>query len=174
MKKAIEALALCLCLQAAASALEITAVSTATVKGAAKADFSFSGMTVKGVAWEKGGVIMPLTENRGKTFADVKLLSKKAYARIEACFRTGCAPVKAAAAPKVEIKALKPLKSPARVANAEVAFDGELLVVAGVMASRKEEGTFWVAFPPELEFSDPAFKSSVESAVIAAWTKKTR
>lgn len=174
MKKVIEVLALCLSFQAAASALEITAVSTATVKGAAKADFSFSGMTVKGVAWEKGAVVMPLTENRGKTFADIKLLSRKAYAKLETCFKNGCPPAKAASAPKIRVGALKPLRSPARVANAEVSFDGELLVIAGVMASRKEDGAFWVAFPPELEFSDPAFKSSVESAVIAAWAKKAK
>jgi predicted lipoprotein len=174
MKKLIEVLALCLVFQMAAAALDITPVSTATVKGAVLADFDFSGMTVKGVAWQKGAVIMPLTENRGKTFADIKLLSKKAYARLETCFKGGCAPEKAAAAPKIKVSAFKPLKSPSRVANAEVSFDGELLVVAGVMASSKEAGTFWVAFPPELEFSDPAFKSAVESAVIAAWTKKNK
>jgi hypothetical protein len=174
MRKVIEVLALCLSFQASAAALEITAVAPAGVKGAAKADFTLSGVKVKGVAWENGAVVLPLTENKGKTFADIKLLSRKAYGRIEACFKAGCAPAKAAAAPKVKVEALKPLKSPVRLANAEVSFDGELLVVAGVMASKKEDGTFWVAFPPELEFTDPAFKSAVESAVIAAWAKKTK
>jgi len=174
MKKVIEVLALCLSFQAAASALEITAVSTATVKGAALADFDFSGITVKGVAWAKGGVVMPLTESRGKTFADIKLLSKKAYLKLETCFKNGCAPAGPVAAPKVKVGAFKPLKSSTRVANAEVSFDGELLVVAGVMASSKEPGTFWVAFPYGLGFADPAFKSAVESAVIAAWTKKAK
>ena len=32
--------------------------------------------------------------------------------------------------------------------------DGELLVTAGVMVSKKEEGAFWVAFPPALVFTD--------------------
>ncbi|OGR40888.1 MAG: hypothetical protein A2X35_02840 [Elusimicrobia bacterium GWA2_61_42] len=175
MKKLIEALALLLCFQAAAAALEITAVTPAAVKGAAKADFTLSVLTVKNISYDKGAVIMPVTENKGKTFTDVKLLSKGLYAKLEACFKNGCAKAaKAPAAPKVKIEALKPLKSKTRVANAEISFDGELLAVAGVMVSSREPGTFWVAFPPDLVFPDGAFKSSVESAVIAAWAKKTK
>ncbi|MCM2268463.1 MAG: hypothetical protein NDI60_11920 [Elusimicrobiales bacterium] len=173
MKSLLNSLLLCCALCAPAAALEITAVSPAAVKGAARADFSFPGLTVKGVTWEGGAVVMPLTDNKGKTFADIKLLSKGLYGRLEACFKAGCAPAKAAKAlPKVKAEAFKPLKSKSRVANAEISFDGELLVIAGVMASSKEPGTFWIAFPPELEFGDKAFKAAVESAVIAAWTKK--
>jgi hypothetical protein len=172
MKKLISVLVLCLAAQAA-SALEVTGVAPAQIKGAAKGDFSFGPITVKSVAWEQGAVVMPLTDNKGKKYANIKLLSKGAYSRLEACFTKGFVkPAKAPARPAVKVDALKPLKSPARVANAELSFDGDLLVVAGVMASRKEEGTFWVAFPPDLEFTDAAFKSAVESAVIAAWTKK--
>ncbi len=175
MKKLIEVLALCLAFQAAASALEITAVSPAAVKGLTKGDFTFSSVTVTGVAYEKGAVVMPVTESKGKTFSDVKLLSKKLYLKIEACFKNGFVkPAKVPAAPKFKIEAFKPLKSKARVANAEISFDGELLVVAGVMVSSKEPGTFWVAFPDELVFNEPAFKSAVESAVIAAWAKKNK
>ena len=165
-------LAVLLLLAAPAAALEISGVSPAEVKGAAKADFAFSGVTVKNIAWEKGAVVMPVTDNKGKKYNDIKLLSKGLYAKFEACFKNGCAPAKPGAAPKVKISAPKALKSPARVANAELTFDGELLVVVGVMVSKKEEGAFWVAFPRDLEFTDPAFKSAVESAVIAAWTKK--
>jgi len=174
MKKLISALVLCLAAQAA-GALEITAVSTASVKGAAKADFTFGPLIVKDIAYEKGGVIMPFTENKGKTYTDIKLLSKSLYLKIEGCFKNGFTkPAKAPAAPAVKVDSFKPLKSPARVANAELHFDGDLLVVAGVMASKKEEGAFWVAFPPALVFTDGAFKSAVESAVIAAWVKKEK
>ncbi len=180
MKKLISALALCLA-AGSAGALEITAVSTATVKGAAaapltvKGDFTFGAVAVKNIAYEKGGVIMPFTENKGKTYTDIKILSKGLYLKIEGCFKNGFAkPAKAPAAPAVKVDSFKPLKSPARVANAEISLDGDLLVVAGVMASKKEEGAFWVAFPPDLVFVDGAFKSSVESAVIAAWVKKEK
>ncbi len=174
MKKLISALVLCLA-AGSAGALEITAVSTAPVKGAAKADFTFGAITVKNIAYEKGGVIMPFTENKGKTYTDIKLLSKGLYLKIEGCFKNGFTkPAKAPAAPAVKVDSFKPLKSPARVANAELSIDGDLLVVAGVMASKKEEGAFWVAFPPDLVFVDGAVKSSVESAVIAAWVKKEK
>ncbi len=171
MKRAAEILCLLL-LAAPAAALDITATAPAAVKGAAAADFTFAAFTLKGVKWEGEAVVLPVTENKGKTYTDVKLLSKGVYKRLEACFKAGCAPAKAKAAPKLKIEALKPLKSKARVANAELSFDGELLVVAGVMASSREPGTFWVAFPDAVDFLDGAFKASVESAVIAAWTKK--
>ena len=175
MKKIIEVLAFCLAFQATASALELTAVSTEAVKGGVMGDFTFSALTVKGVSYENGAVIMPVTENRGRTFTDVKLLSKKLYVKIETGFKNGPAkPAKPAAAPVVKVSAVRPLKSKTRVANAELSFDGELLVVVGVMASSKEPGTFWAAFPDAVSFSDPALKSSVESAAIAAWAKKNK
>ncbi|PJA12461.1 MAG: hypothetical protein COX65_08455 [Elusimicrobia bacterium CG_4_10_14_0_2_um_filter_56_8] len=174
MKNLISALILCFAAQTA-GALEITALSTAAAGGAVKGDFTFGAVTVKSISYENGGVVMPFTENKGKTYTDIKLLSKSLYAKIEACFKNGFKKGgKEPAAPAVKIKSFKPLKSKARVANAELSFDGELLVVAGVMASRKEEGTFWIAFPPDLVFRDKAFKSAVESAVIAAWAKKEK
>lgn len=170
MRKLVSAVLLCLAAQAA-GALQIAAVKPPQVKGAPAAEFSFGPFAVAGIGWEGGAVVMPATENKGRKYTDIKLLSKGLYGRLEACFRSGCAPAKAAR-PKARVESLKPLKSPVRVANAEISIDGELLVTAGVMASKKEEGAFWVAFPPALVFTDGAFKSAVESAVIAAWTKK--
>lgn len=171
MKRVLE-LALLALLASPAAALDVASVKPAAVKGAAKADFSFGPLALRNVAWEKGAVVLPVSEAKGRKYNDVKLLSKTLYAKLEACFRNGCAPAKPAAAPRVKVEKLKPLKSPVRVANAELSLDGDLLVTAGVMASKKEEGAFWVAFPPDVEFTDGAFKSAVESAVIAAWTKK--
>ncbi|MEK7721317.1 MAG: hypothetical protein AAB359_02885 [Elusimicrobiota bacterium] len=174
MRKLISVLALCLAAQSA-DALEITAASTSAVKGGAKGDFTFGAITIKSIAYEKGGVIMPSTENKGKTYTDIKLLSKALYGKLEGCFKNGFTkPARAPAAPVVKVASFKPLKSRTRVANAEITFDGELLVMGGVMVSKKEEGTFWIAFPPDLVFPDGAFKSAVESAVIAAWTRKDR
>jgi len=172
MRKLLSLAALLL-LAAPAFALEVTAVSTVPVKGAALADFTFGPLTVKNIAWEGGAVVLPVTDNKGRKYTDVKLLSKSLYGKIEACFKDGFTkPAKAPAMPKVKVDSFRVHKSKARVASAEISFDGELLAVAGVMASRKEEGAFWVAFPPDLDFPDRAFKSAVESAVIAAWVKK--
>lgn len=173
MRKLLNLAALFLLLAAPAFALEVTAVSTDPVKGAPAADFTFGPVTVKNISWVKGAVVMPVTDNKGRKYTDIKLLSKGLYGKLEACFKNGFTkPAKAPAAPRVKIDSFRPHKSKARVASAEISFDGELLVVAGVMASMKEEGAFWVAFPPDLFFPDKAFKSSVESAVIAAWVKK--
>ena len=171
MRRLASALLLCLAAQSAA-ALQIAAVKPAQVKGAAAAEFSFGPFAVAGIGWEGGAVVLPATENKGRTYVDIRLLSKALYGRLETCFKNGCAPVRTAARPKAKIESLKPLKSPVRVANAEIVIDGELQVTAGVMVSKKEEGAFWVAFPPALVFTDGAFKSALESAVIAAWTKK--
>ena len=172
MRRLASLLLLCLAARAAC-ALEVAGVSPAAIRGAAKGDFSFGAIALKSVVWQDGAVVLPQTENKGRKYSDVKLLSKSAYLKLEACFRDGFRkPARAPARPVFKIDELRRLKSPVRVANAEISFDGELLVVAGVMASKKEEGSFWVAFPPELVFNDPAFKSAVESAVIAAWAKK--
>jgi len=71
----------------------------------------------------------------------------------------------------IKVEEFKPLKSKVRVANAEVSFDGELSVSLGVMASSKEPGAFWVAFPDTLEFKDEALKARIEETVKAAWAK---
>lgn len=171
MRKAIEAALLGLALCGAAAALEITGVSPAAVKGARQADFTFSGVTVRGITFSDGAVVLPATEYKGKTYQDIKLLTRSVYSKIEGCFRNGCSS-KNGPAPKVKVEGFSPLQSKVRVANAEVVFDGELAVTAGVMASSKEPGAFWISFPAALSFRDPAFKSAVESAVIAAWAKK--
>lgn len=173
MRKLASAVLLCLAAQAA-GALQIAAVKPPQAKGAAAAEFSFGPFAVAGIGWEGGAVVMPVTETKGRKYTDIRLLSKALYGRLETCFKNGCAPVRTAARPKAKVEALKPLKSPVRVANAEISMDGELLVTAGVMVSKKEEGAFWVAFPPALVFTDGAFKSAVESAVIAAWTRKNK
>ena len=72
----------------------------------------------------------------------------------------------------MKVDAVKPLKSKSRVANAELSFDGELMVVVGIMASSKEPGTIWLAFPETVDFKDEALKASVEKSVKDAWGKK--
>ncbi|HBA61399.1 MAG TPA: hypothetical protein DCZ92_11405 [Elusimicrobia bacterium] len=173
MRNIIRALVLCALTASAASALDVTATEPAAIKGAAKGDFSFKGLTVRGITWEKDAVVMPVTENKGRTYFDVKLLSKKLYGKLETCFKSGCArPPARVPGPVVKVDAVKPLKSKSRVANAELSFDGELMVVVGIMASSKEPGTIWLAFPETVDFKDEALKASVEKSVKDAWGKK--
>ncbi|HNW43645.1 MAG TPA: hypothetical protein PKI19_04020 [Elusimicrobiales bacterium] len=201
MKNALNASVLIFSLAAGSAALEIAGTVPADVKGAPKGDFILSGLVVKNVAYEKGAVIMPVTENKGRTYADVKLLSKGLYGKIEACFKNGCAqpaaaksPAKAgdkpeakgkalaeevkqaakAAAVTIKVEEFKPLKSKVRVANAEVSFDGELTASLGVMVSAKEPGAIWIAFPDPLEFKDGSLKAKVEETVKAAWAKNKK
>ena len=184
MRKALNVSVLFFGLAAGAAALEIAGTVPATVKGAPKADFNLSGLVVKNIAYENGAVIMPVTENKGRTYADVKLLSKGLYMKLEACFKDGCAKPAAGkadkkseakpaakAGPAIKVEEFKPLKSKVRVANAEVSFDGELTASLGVMASMKEPGVFWIAFPETLEFKEAALKTEIENAVKTAWAK---
>lgn len=162
------------CLAWPAAALEVAGTVPERAKGAASADFNLSGVTVKGVAWENGAVVLPVTENKGRSYIDVKLLSRKLYSKLENCFKAGCPPpAKAPAPPAIKVEGFRPLKSKVRVANAEVSLDGELAVVLGVMVSSREPGTFWVAFPDSVVFSD-GLKAAVEKKVRDAWDKRTR
>jgi hypothetical protein len=175
MKPSLRFLALLLALCGPAAALEVAGTVPAAVKGLAKADFNLSGVMVKGVAWEKGALVLPVTENKGRTYIDVKLLSRPLYAKMEVCFKTGCPKAaKAGKAPVVKIDEFRPLKSKSRVANAEVSFDGELVVTVGVMASSREPGAFWLAFPDTVGFAEETFKGAVEKTVKDAWAKKSK
>ena len=73
-----------------AGALEVTGTAPAAVKGAPKADFTLSGITVKGVSWEGGAVVLPVTRVKARSYIDVKVLSRSLYSKLEACFTAGC------------------------------------------------------------------------------------
>lgn len=171
MRNAIKLAVLLWALPAAAAALEVTGTAPASVKGAAKADFFLSGLAVKGVSFEGGAVVLPVSQVNDRVYSDVKLLSRALYGKLETCFRSGCARPGRAAAPAVKLEELKPLKSKSRVANAEVSFDGDLLVVLGVMASYRDPDEFWVAFPASVEFRDAGLKAAVERTVREAWAR---
>ena len=173
MRRAASAGLLALAAAGAAGALEVTGTVPAAVKGAAKADFTLSGITVKGVSWEGGAVVLPVTQVKDRAYIDVKILSRALYAKLEKCFTAGCPGAAKAPPPAVKVESVKPLKSESRVANAEVSFGGDLLLVLGVMSSYREPGTFWVAFPGSVEFRDPALKASAEKAVKESWLKSS-
>lgn len=154
---------------APAGAVEITRADLSGRPASLKADMVFSGaLSVKNISFTKAAVVMPLTEYKGRTYADIKLLSKDLYLKLEACFSGGgCASKAKAPVPAVRVERIRLLRSGTRVANAEVSFDGELKVVLGIMKSRY--GGEWVAYPPDFRVNDAALKSAIAKAVKDAY-----
>jgi len=159
---------------AGAGALEVTGAAAAGGGPAAGAKtLTLSGaLEIGGVSLKAGAVVMPVTEYKGRTYSDVKLLSKDLYARIDACLSKGaCAGRPPFAEPEVKLDGLKALNSKTRVANADVVFDGELLVTAGVMKSSGEPGEIWISWPAVIKFKAPALKARAEELVKARYAK---
>jgi len=148
-----------------AAALEIISAFPAGTESGKKADFVFSGsVTVKGIAFEKGGIVMPVTENKGRTYMDIKLLSKTLYAKLESCFsKDKCAAGGPALMPKLSVSEVRKLKSPKRVANVSLAFDGDLVVTFGVI--KKASGEIWAAYPDNFEVQNDELKGLIEKEV---------
>jgi hypothetical protein len=148
-----------------AGALEIvSAVPMKTAKGKS-ADFSFfGGVAVKNITFENGAVIMPVTEYKGMTYTDIRILSKPLYKKIEACFLKGtCSSAAQTAAPRVSVVEVKALKSKTRIANVSLAFDGDLSVTFG--AIKKASGEIWAAYPANFAVNDDALKNLIEKEV---------
>jgi len=132
----------------------------------------FSGaLEVKGISFQKNAVVMPVTEYKGRTYADIKLLSKGLYAKIEACLSKGVCKNAPGAEPKISVAGVKTLQSKTRVANAEAVFDGELLVTAGVMNSSREPGELWIAWPEIFKIKNAALKIKTEQLIKEAYAK---
>jgi len=157
-----------------AGALEITAAAPAATEKGKAADFVFSGsVIVKNIAFEKGAVVMPVTEYKDRAYTDIRLLSKSLYEKLGACFsEKKCAYAGKAAKPKLSVLEVKPLKSKARVANVILAFDGELSVTFGVI--QKASGELWAAYPANFEVKDPALKDLIENKVKEAFNSASR
>jgi len=160
-----------------AGALEITRLNSEAVAESSGAAcpggiMVFSGvLEVKGICLRKNAVIMPVTEYKGRSYTDIKLLSKILYSRIEACLSKGACKNKAAAEPVISIAEIKSLRSKTRVANAETVFDGELLVTAGVVRSSREPGEVWIAWPEIFTIKNAALKSKAEQLIKTAYSK---
>ena len=148
-----------------AAALDIISASPVKTEKGKVSDFVFSGsVTVKGIAFEKGAVVMPVTVNKGREYTDIKLLSKGLYAKLEACFSKGkCAAGGPFLIPKLSVSEVKQLKSPKRVANVSLAFDGDLVVTFGVI--KKASGETWAAYPDNFEVQNEELKGLIEKTV---------
>ena len=157
-----------------APALEVVSAFPVKTEKGKKADFSFSGSAmVRNIAFEKGAVIMPVTEYKDRTYTDIKLLSKSLYGKLESCFSSNnCIYAGKASAPRLSVIEVKQLKSKTRVANVTVAFDGDLSVTFGVI--KKASGEVWAAYPANFEAKAPALKDLIERKVKEGFESASR
>lgn len=157
-------------LSAAAKTISADDVIPAPAAGAGVIVFS-GALEVKGISFQKNAVVMPVTGYKGRTYADIKLLSKGLYTKIEACLSKGVCKNAPVAVPKISVAGVKILQSKTRVANAEAVFDGELLVTAGVMNSSRKPGELWIAWPEIFKIKNAALKTKTEQLIKEAYAK---
>ena len=148
-----------------ASALEIVSATPVKTENGKRADFVFAGsVTVRGILFEKNAVIMPVNEHGGRTYSDIKILSKALYKKIEACFfKKRCVAGGRVAPPKVSVRGVSRLNSDIRIANVFLSLDGDLSVTLG--AVRRASGAIWASYPDDFEVSDAGLRSSINSKV---------
>jgi hypothetical protein len=153
------------------TAWEIKASSPSVLSG----DFVFAGaLEVRGVEMRPEGLFMPAEEFGGRAYRDVKILSKTAYAALDAAFKAGEGKGGAGKKPgKVAwtIRDIRKMGGKARKANIDVEFDGDLLVTAGLVLSSRGGEKYWVAWPRSFVFADKKLKRTVEEAVLARAVK---
>ena len=65
--------------------------------------------------------------------------------------------------PKLSVSEVRKLKSPKRVANVSLAFDGDLVVTFGVI--KKASGELWAAYPDNFEVQNEELKGLIEKKV---------
>ncbi|HOW89989.1 MAG TPA: hypothetical protein PL037_06885 [Elusimicrobiales bacterium] len=153
---------------AQAAALEVVSAAPSASEAGKKADFVLSGsVTVRNIGFEKGAVVMPATEHNGRTYNDIKILSKALYKKIEACFfKDKCAAAGAVAAPRIALSGVFPLRSPVRIANVVLSFDGDLAVTFG--AIKRASGEIKASYPDNFEAPDGALKERIDAEVAKA------
>ncbi|MFA6433680.1 MAG: hypothetical protein WCW52_03185 [Elusimicrobiales bacterium] len=148
-----------------ACALEITSAVPVVSGKRQTSDFVFSrSLAVKGIAFENGAVVMPVAVYKEREYADIRLLSKTLYGKLESCFSGDkCSYSGKISAPKLSVLEVKTLKSRVRVANVALSFDGDLSVVFGVL--KKISGGVRAAYPENFEAKDPALRDLIETKV---------
>lgn len=151
---------------------DIRASSPAVLSG----DFVFAGvLEIRGAEMRPEGLFMPAEEFGGRTYRDVRLLSRTAYAALDAAFRAGAGEggtAKKTSKVAWRIKDVRRMGGKSRKANADVEFDGDLLVTAGLMLSRRGGEKYWVAWPRGFVFLDRKLKKTVERALLERAAKE--
>lgn len=154
------------------TAWEIRASSPSVLSG----DFVFAGaLEVRGVEMRPEGLFMPAEEFGGRTYRDVKLLSKTAYSALAGAFKKGSGAGGVRKNPgKIPwtIKEIRKMGGKSRKANVDLDLDGDLLVTAGLVLSKRAGEKYWIAWPRSLVFLDKKFKKIVEKAILERAAKE--
>ncbi len=166
-----------LLLASTAGAAELTAWEIKTSSPSVlSGDFVFAGaLEVRGVEMRPEGLFMPAEESGGRTYRDVKLLSRAAYSSLDAAFKKGAGAGGARKGPGKlpwTIKGIRRLGGKFRKANVDVEFDGDLLVTAGLMLSNRAGEKHWIAWPRSLFFLDKKLKKAVEKDLLQRAAKE--
>lgn len=148
---------------------EITGCSFST--GSVNAELSFAGVySVKNIGLKDGKIVMPAEENKGRIYENIRILSRQTYEKIFSVLKSGkCQAVKSARQPDFRIKSVKKLKSEYRIANAQVEFDSDIVVVFGVI--KKYGGELSVSLPKDFIFLNDNFAASVKKKIISETEK---
>ena len=172
---------------------EISALNISSMNGErGKRDFEFSKtIFIKGIEFKSGFLKMPLDGYKTKKYSNIKILSKKFYHRILNCFKgEKCEAGGEKKDVLIKVEKIFPLKSPFRIANANISFDEELIVVFGVVketeargntaeagrqkqeirSQRSETATtdsdkFWISYPKAFEITNEVFKDKLEKLI---------
>lgn len=147
---------------------EIRALNISSVKGSQnKKDFEFSKtILVKNIEFKNGFLKMPLDGYKKKKYSNIKILSKDFYYKISNCFNIEkCAVRKEKKDILIKVEKIFPLKSPLRIANINISFDAELVVVFGIVKEKKDEKKIWISYPKDFEIRDEVFKNNLEKLI---------
>jgi len=147
---------------------EINALNISAIKGKQNTrDFEFSKtILVNGVEFENGFLKMPLDGYKTKKYSNIKILSKDFYRKIFDCFKLKeCTVNRNKKDVLTKVENIFPLKSPLRIANANVSFDDELIVVFGIVKEKKDENKIWISYPKDFEIKNEVFKNNLENLI---------
>ena len=156
------------------SLVDIRALNISSMKGGGdKKDFEFSKtIFIRGIEFRNGFLKMPLDGYKKKKYSNIKILSKDFYYKISNCFEgETCAINKEKKDILIKVEKIFPLKSPLRVANAEMSFDAELIVVFGIVKDRKKKDEIWLSYPKDFEIRDKVFKNKLEKLIKEKFSK---
>ncbi len=129
-------------------------------------DFIYAGaIKINNISFKEGKVLMPVEENKGKTYENIKLVSRQAYEKLVSSFSKGvCDGRSKISNIPFKIKSVRKLKSPYRIANVEIEFDQTIIAVFGLI--KNKDGNLWAAIPKDLEFLDKDLQEKVKKEII--------
>ncbi|MFA5162070.1 MAG: hypothetical protein WC421_07465 [Elusimicrobiales bacterium] len=152
-----------------ARALEITAADRAGGFIQLSGGIEITGVRFSTDAFG-GAVALALDNSRdGRTFANIRIMNKNLYGKLMAANAA-----QQAGKTDIDVKVLsaRKLASPSRIANVDIAFDGELAATFGLLKTRGKSGTAYkMLSPASFKFKSGALRKRVRELVIQAGMK---